>query len=53
MDFAYKFYKKTKIIAKIKTDNKVSVKLFEKLKFKFIKEQQAFDEYVYEFDFNT
>lgn len=38
MDFAYKYYKKSKILAKIKTNNFASIKLFEKLNFKFIKE---------------
>lgn len=38
MDFAFKYYKKSKILAKIKTDNIASIKLFEKLNYKFIKE---------------
>jgi len=50
MEFGFSFYKKTRFIAKIKSENQVSRKLFEKLGYEFKREVKAFDEVVYEFD---
>ena len=52
MDFGFRYYQKEKFIAKIKTGNSISRKLFEKIGFEFKNEVKVFDECVYEFDFN-
>ena len=50
MEFGFAVYKKTRFIAKIKSENQVSRKLFERLGYDFKREVKAFDEVVYEFD---
>ena len=50
MEFGFQYYRKEKFIAKIKTSNAISRKLFEKLGYDFKKEVKVFEECEYEFD---
>lgn len=51
LEFGYSFYRKEKFIAKIKSENYISRKLFESIGFEFKKEVRVFDECIYELDF--